>query len=101
MNHDPAAPSPPFAADLERLAQRRARAKLGWYSHASVYVLVNLLLAFLSARSSYPWAVYPALGWGLGLLLHGAGVWLGAPGGALYSQLLERERAALHGTRRP
>ena len=84
--------------ELERLARRRARAKLGWYLHACVYVLVNLLLAFLSARSTHAWAVYPALGWGLGLLLHGAAVWLAAPGGTLYTQLLERERAAL---RRP
>ncbi|MNY71305.1 hypothetical protein D3C86_2096190 [compost metagenome] len=27
------------------------------------------------------WAIYPALGWGLGLLLHGAVVWLKLPGG--------------------
>lgn len=90
--------APSLDPELERLAQRRARAKLGWYLHACVYVLVNLLLAFLSARSTHAWAIYPALGWGLGLLLHGAAVWLAAPGGALYAQLLERERAAL---RRP
>lgn len=79
----------------ERLAQRRAKAKLGWYLHASVYILVNLFLAFLSSRSSHPWAVFPALGWGLGLLIHGAAVWMAMPGGSLYTQLLEREREAL------
>ena len=82
--------------DLERLARKRAGAKLGWYAHACVYILVNLFLAFLSTRSSYPWAVFPALGWGLGLLIHGAAVWIAMPGGGLYAQLLERERAALH-----
>ena len=82
--------------DLERLARKRAGAKLGWYAHACVYILVNLFLAFLSTRSSYPWAVFPALGWGLGLLIHGAAVWIAMPGGNLYAQLLERERAALH-----
>ena len=35
-------------AYLERLARKRAGAKLGWYAHACVYVLVNLFLAFLS-----------------------------------------------------
>jgi hypothetical protein len=85
----------PLASDLERLARRRARAKLGWYTHASVYILVNLFLAFLSSRHTHSWAVYPALGWGLGLLIHGAAVWLSMPGGNLYAQLLERERAAL------
>ncbi|EER57751.1 conserved hypothetical protein [Acidovorax delafieldii 2AN] len=85
----------PLASDLEHLARRRARAKLGWYAHASVYILVNLFLAFVSSRHTHSWAVFPALGWGLGLLIHGAAVWLTIPGGNLYAQLLERERAAM------
>ena len=92
MAHAPSSKSD----DLERLARKRAGAKLGWYAHACVYVLVNLFLAFLSSRSNYPWAVFPALGWSLGLLIHGADVWVAMPGGSLYAQLLERERAALH-----
>ena len=92
MAHAPSSKSD----DLERLARKRAGAKLGWYAHACVYVLVNLFLAFLSSRSNYPWAVFPALGLGLGLLIHGAAVWVAMPGGSLYAQLLERERAALH-----
>ena len=92
MHHHPLPTSP---EQLERLARKRAGAKLGWYTHAAVYVLVNLFLAFVSSRSGHAWAIYPALGWGLGLLIHGAAVWLAMPGGSLYSQLLERERAAL------
>ncbi|MDY0108125.1 MAG: 2TM domain-containing protein [Giesbergeria sp.] len=86
---------PTSPEQLERLARKRADAKLGWFIHAGIYVLVNLLLAFLSSRSGHAWAIYPALGWGLGLLIHGAAVWLAIPGGALYGQLLDRERAAL------
>ena len=85
----------PLTDPQERMAQRRTKAKMGWYIHASVYIAVNLLLAFLSSRSSYPWAVFPALGWGLGLLIHGAAVWFAMPGGGLYAHLLARERAAL------
>lgn len=85
----------PLSSDLERLARRRARAKLGWYAHACAYILVNLFLAFLSSRHTHSWAIFPALGWGLGLLIHGAAVWLTMPGGKLYAQLLERERTAL------
>lgn len=81
--------------DLERTARRRAGAKLGWYLHACVYILVNLFLAFVSSRHGMHWAIFPALGWGLGLLIHGAAVWLAMPGGKLFSQLLARERAAL------
>lgn len=86
---------------LERLAQRRARAKMGWYTHASVYLLVNLFLAFLSWRSSHAWAVFPAVGWGLGLLIHGAAVWIAMPGGGLHARLVDRERAALQRHPRP
>lgn len=86
---------PTHPEQLERLARKRAGAKLGWYTHAGVYVLVNLFLAFVSSRSGHAWAIFPALGWGLGLLIHGAAVWLAMPGGSLYRQLLERERAAL------
>jgi hypothetical protein len=70
----PTLPSQPDP--LERLARKRAGAKLGWYTHAGIYLLVNLFLAFVSSRSSHAWAIYPALGWGLGLLIHGAAVWL-------------------------
>lgn len=80
--------------DLERVARRRAGMKLGWYIHAGVYIAVNLLLASLSAMSGRGWAIYPALGWGLGLAIHGIVVFLVA-GGGVYEQLLERERRQL------
>lgn len=82
----------------ERLARRRAGAKMGWYVHAGVYLLVNLSLVLLSASRGHGWAIYPLLGWGLGLLIHGAVVWFVAPGGKLYTRVLERERRALRST---
>ena len=36
--------SPLTPEALEELASKRAGAKLGWYVHATVYVLVNLLI---------------------------------------------------------
>lgn len=84
--------SPLSAEALERLAQRRARAKMGWYAHASVYLLVNLLLVTLSASSGRHWAVFPALGWGLGLLVHGVSVFLLASGSDLHERLVQAER---------
>lgn len=90
-----------FAAHdaLERLAQRRAKAKLGWYAHASVYLLVNLFLATLSFSSDRHWALFPALGWGLGLLVHGIAVFVLAGGTDLHERLvqIERERITRRG----
>jgi 2TM domain len=82
-------------SDVERLARRRAGAKMGWYIHALVYVLVNVGLVTISAANGRNWAMYPLMGWGLGLLIHGAVVWLIAPGGGFYDRLVERERRAL------
>ena len=80
---------------LEQLALKRARAKLGWYIHASVYVAVNLLLAALSATSGRHWAVFPAFGWGIGLAVHGAVVFLVTGGAGLLERLVQRERSRL------
>jgi len=94
MNATMAALSPD---DLERLAHKRAAAKLGWYVHALVYVVVNLFLFALSAQAfgHRPWSVFPLLGWGIGLALHGAAVFLLGDGSALRDRLLERERERL------
>jgi hypothetical protein len=83
--------------DIERLAHKRAGAKLGWYVHAALYVVVNL---FIFALSSYgfghrPWSVFPLLGWGLGLGLHGISVFLLGASGGLREKLVERERERL------
>ncbi len=96
--HAPSAPDGVrLPGDAERLARRRAGAKLGWLIHAGVYLCVNLGLAALSAWQGRHWAVFPALGWGVGLLAHGAAVALSHPGEGLYRRLLERERTALRG----
>ena len=82
--------------NIERLARRRAGAKLGWYIHAGVYIAVNLLLAMLSAMSDRHWAIFPALGWGLGLAIHGVVVFFVTGGGGLYERLLQQERNRLN-----
>lgn len=93
--HTTASPQP----QLERQARRRAGAKLGWYIHALVYICVNLMLALMSAASGKHWAVFPAVGWGLGLAIHGLVVFLVTGGAGLYERLIQRERERL-GARR-
>lgn len=83
--------------ELEALARRRANAKLGWYLHAVVFVLVNALIFALSryAFGTRPWSVHPLLGWGLGLVLHGVSVFLLGTGSDLRERMVQREREAL------
>lgn len=81
--------------DLERLARKRAAAKMGWYIHALVYTCVNLLLAVLSTMSGGDWAVFPALGWGIGLAVHGLVTFLVTGGAGLHERLVQQERRRL------
>ena len=60
-----------------------------------VAAAVNSVLAMVSLSSGRHWAVYPALGWGLGLLLHGVGVWIALGGGGLQARLVAQERERL------
>jgi hypothetical protein len=84
-------------ADIDSLARRRAGAKLGWLIHATVYVGVNLLLFALSRHGfgDRPWSVFPLLGWGVGLALHGASVFLIGHGASWRERLVQRERERL------
>ena len=81
--------------DIDRLARRRAGAKLGWYTHAGIYLAVNLVLAALSAASGRHWAVFPAFGWGIGLAVHGALVFVLTGGCGLHQRLVQQERNRL------
>lgn len=85
---------------IERLARRRAGMKMGWFIHAGVYIAVNLLLAVLSAMSGRHWAVFPAVGWGLGLVIHGAVVYIVA-GGSFFEGLVDHERQRLRASQEP
>jgi hypothetical protein len=83
--------------EIESLARKRAGAKLGWYIHATVYVLVNL---FIFSISKYgfghrPWSVFPLLGWGVGLALHGISVFMLGTGAGLRERMVQKERERL------
>ena len=88
--------------ELERVARKRAGAKLGWYTHAGVYLIVNtaMVLASMYGLRQRPWTIYPALGWGLGLALHGIAVFLLGSGSSLRENLVQKERERLQNQQR-
>lgn len=90
-------PTPFSTEELDRLARKRAGAKLGWYTHAAVYVVVNLAIFAVSqyAFGSRRWSVFPLLGWGLGLALHGVSVFVLGGGSGLRERLVQKEREKL------
>lgn len=82
---------------IEQLARKRAGAKLGWYMHAVLYVVVNLVVFSMSRYGfgNRPWSVYPLLGWGLGLALHGVSVFILGTGSGLRERMVQKERERL------
>lgn len=81
--------------DIERIARKRASAKMGWYTHLLVYLAVNTFLMVLALTSGRYWALFPAVGWGIGLAAHGLAVLFTSQGAGLRERMVERERQRL------
>lgn len=90
-----------FTDDIDQLAQKRVSRKMGWYTHAFIFVAVNLGLAGLTAIGARPTLMAPSLGWALGLFIHGLVVFVSLPGNGLRERMVQRERAYLTAQRDP
>lgn len=72
--------------EIRSLAIQRVGRKKGFFIHLMVYCVVNLFLWSIWALTSggtsagsvwgmhFPWPIFPTLGWGIGLVFHGLGV---------------------------
>lgn len=88
------------AVDIDRLARRRVAARLAWFGHALVYLaVIGGLTAYALWQDRHP-PLGAALGWGLGLTIHGLRVFLGGVGAGLRERLVDAERQRLQGARR-
>ncbi|HXQ20397.1 MAG TPA: ATP-binding protein [Candidatus Acidoferrales bacterium] len=68
---DPAAAQRTAESDMLQRARRRAAAEAGFYSHLMSYLGVIAFLALINLMTTrYPWFIWPALGWGIGLFSH-------------------------------
>lgn len=58
--------------DKYRRAKERVEAIKGFYTNVLAYCFVIPVLAYINYRTtSFPWVIFPILGWGFGLLMHG------------------------------
>ncbi|MEO8603850.1 MAG: ATP-binding protein [bacterium] len=65
-------------AQVLQRARKRAKAEVGFYTHQMSYLGVIAILALINLfTTSYPWFIWPALGWGIGLFSHYMGVFGG------------------------
>ena len=54
-------------------AKERVEKIKGFYSNLISYLVVIPILAYINFRGlgGFPWVIFPALGWGFGLVMHG------------------------------
>ena len=85
--------------ELRKIARKRAKAKMGFYTHLIVYIIVNILLVsiwyFTSDSSELLWFVFPLVGWGIALVIHGVVAFRGSSLDNMEDQMTERELAKL------
>jgi len=74
-------------------ARERATAKYGFFVHAGVYAAVMILLVFINLVTSPRaiWFVWPLIGWGFAVVLHGVRVFLLADKNVVIEKLTARE----------
>lgn len=81
---------------LRRQARRRVALKMGWLTHALIFVLVNAGLYLISELiGGQRWYRFPLWGWGLGLTIHGIVTLLALATGDLRERMLEKEMQRL------
>ena len=85
--------------ELRKIARKRAKAKTSFYIHLIVYIIVNILLVsiwyFTSDSSGLPWFVFPLVGWGIALVIHGVVAFRGSALEDMEDRMTERELSKL------
>jgi hypothetical protein len=81
--------------DLRALAVKRIKDKQDFLSHVATYAVVNagLIAVWAMTGAGYRWFLWPLLGWGVGLALHGINLWRGLA--ASSASGLERQSRAV------
>jgi hypothetical protein len=82
---------------LRRQAKQRVEARMGLLIHLGMYAAVNagLVLTWWLTKASYPWFVWPLLGWGAGIIGHLLAYFFG-PGSPGEQRAIERELRRVH-----
>lgn len=73
-------------------AKRQVEDKMEFFTHLSIYILVNSFFIYLSLSNSENfWAIWPILGWGIGVFFHGFKVFFKTRESNCKRKLIEKE----------
>ena len=79
--------------ELRQEARKRALAKLSFFGHLAIYLVVNIVLLVVNLLTSPDtlWFYWAALCWGVGVVAHGVTVYATVVGQKLLGRLEEGE----------
>ncbi len=80
-------------SEAYQAAKKRVEARMGFYTHLSVYAAVILFLAIINfvTSSSTVWFHWPMLGWGIAVALHALAVFVFPGRFAITERMIEKE----------
>ncbi|NWJ47537.1 MAG: 2TM domain-containing protein [Chloroflexi bacterium] len=91
-----------------RQAERRVKAKVGFYWHLASYLVVNglligiyLLTALAASGLYYPWFIWPLAGWGIGLVFNFLAVFIFGDGTYNTNRMIDEEMRKMGVTNYP
>lgn len=73
--------------------KKKVEMLLSFYTHLAVYLAVITLLTILNltVAGDYFWAMWPMIGWGSGVIVHGLFTFVFNSGSSLKERLIEKE----------
>lgn len=80
-----------MSEEKKETARKRAKAKMDFIRHLATYVVVMAILIIINnvTGSGYQWWIWPAAGWGIGVLVHFLKTFMFT--GKMEARLIEKE----------
>lgn len=74
-------------------AKKKVEARMSFFTHLVVYLVVITMLTILNltVAGDYFWVIWPMIGWGSGLIIHGLYTFIFDSESPLKERLIEKE----------
>ena len=82
-----------YNEEIRQNAKQKVEAKISFGIHFAIYLAVMTLLTIINLKSSpdYWWFMWPLLGWGIGIVIHGVSVYFSSGGSSIKDRMIEEE----------
>ena len=79
--------------EVYKKAKKKVETRMSFYTHLAVYLGVITLLTILNVTvaGDYFWAMWPMIGWGSGVIVHGLFTFVFDSKSSLKERLIEKE----------